>query len=251
MTAFTRWTLRSVALAVAVASTTPASAQVVQPQANPKGNPQAQQPNPFGNFNPRNPVKVMPSINTLPGIPAALVYPPAFQSPFLNPALDNPWMNPVVIRPRPVNPFAFNPLFNNPFALNPLLQNPAFNNNPFGIPGYGPNPYANYSPNLFNPNVSYTPPVAFKQPGYMLYKGPDLQVNPASGTVYRPLSGVATLKDGSTFYYVPGTGVPTASGKYAPGTGLYYNPQGNTFFNPSSGVVSKPGQTNVFVPYVW
>jgi hypothetical protein len=106
-------------------------------------------------------------------------------------------------------------------------------------------------PGPVNPAVSFTPPVAIRQPGMLMYKGPDLQVNPTSGTVYQPMSGVVTLADGSKFYRVPGTGLPTAVGTYATGTGLYYNPDGNTFYNPSSGVISKPGTTNVFLPYVW
>ena len=49
-------------------------------------------------------------------------------------------------------------------------------------------------------------------------------MNPVSGTVYRPLSGVAQTRDGSVFYRVAGTGLPTYTGAYAPGTGLHYDP---------------------------
>jgi hypothetical protein len=75
-------------------------------------------------------------------------------------------------------------------------------------------------------------------------------VNPVSGLVYRPLSGVARTADGSLFYYVPGTGLPTATGRYAQGSGLYFNPEGGTFLNPSTGVISRPGTTTVFMPWI-
>jgi hypothetical protein len=31
---------------------------------------------------------------------------------------------------------------------------------------------------------------------------------------------------------------------------LYFDPQHNTFLNPSTGVISKPGVTNVFIPWI-
>lgn len=253
MPARTRWTLRTLAAAVAVAASAAAGpAQQVQPQVPkagvpvvPKeGIPQVPRLN-----QPRNPIQVMPQINTLPGIPAHQLFRPVLEPPsWLNPATNNPWMNPTVVHPVRVPPFAVNPLFNNPFLVNPLLRNPVVNN-PLNVPGYdlrfGP------VPTELLPEVSVTPPVAVRQPGMMLYRGPDLQVNPWSGTRYHPQSGVVTLADGTTFYRVTGSGLPTATGAYATGTGLYYSPTAGTFFNPSSGVISRPGQTNVFVPYVW
>lgn len=245
MPARTRWTLRALAAAVVVAASAGAApAQLVQPQVPKSGVPVVPR-----SGVPHNPIQVMPSINSWPGIPAYQLSRPAFDVPsWLDPALNNPWMNPTVVRPVPVNPFAINPFFNNPLFINPLLRNP-IGNNPFNIPGFDPR--LGTSASLLAPAVSVTPPIAIKQPGMMMYKGPDLQVNPWSGTEYHPVSGVVKLADGTTFYRVPGTGLPTATGTYATGTGLYYNPTGGTFFNPNSGVVSKPGQTNVFVPYVW
>jgi hypothetical protein len=177
-----------------------------------------------------NPIIVHPQINTLPGIPAWQINPPAFNpGPLFNPALNNPWLNQTQLVP--VNPFA------NPFAPNPLAQ-AAFLNNPFAVNAFA-SPYA-----------TSTPPMAIQQPGQLLYRGPDLQVNPTSGLVYRPLSGVARTADGSVFYRVPNSGLPTAAGAYAPGSGLYYDPRHNSFLNPSSGVISRPGTTTVFVPWL-
>ena len=261
-----RWTLRGL-VAVAVLAGTHAAAQAqFQPQVSPKlpwNHPLNQQQFQNPNFpwqkqphqqqadQPNRSVMAMPQINTAPGIPASLVYRPVMNVPsWLNPALNNPWMNQTVVTPVRM-PFQMNPLFDNPFALNPLLQRAWFLNQ-MNVPGFVPQGSLNeLLPNSVTPAVSFTPPVAVKQPGMLMYKGPDLQVNPTSGTVYRPQSGVVTLADGSTFYRVPGSGLPTAIGTYAAGTGLYYNPDGNTFFNPASGVISKPGTTNVFLPYVW
>jgi hypothetical protein len=261
MLTFSRFTFRSlVAAGLIVGTATVSQAQFPQPRVDTRPipwNPQFQnpafpwhQPNPRGN-QPKNPILVMPSINTAPGIPASSIFRPAVQPPsWLNPALDNPWMNPVAVHRVRVNPF-INPLFNNPFVVNPLLRNPAFDN-PFNVPGFLPQTgFPQYDPSLLAPSVSSTPPIAMKLPGTLIYKGLDLQVNPTAGTVYQPVSGIVTLADGTTFYRVPGTGLPTVTGTYATGTGLYYNPQGGTFFNPSSGVISKPGLTNVFLPYVW
>lgn len=244
------WTFRTPAAALAVAlAAAPAPAQVVQPQIGRPQLPRFGQPQVPNFGQPRNPVQVMPQINSWPGIPAYQLSRPVLDPPsWLNPALNNPWMNQTNVIPVPANPFVVNPIFNNPFLLNPLLRNPIANN-PLNVPGFNPLPAPTFAP--VTPVAAFTPPVAIKQPGMMMYKGPDLQVNPWSGTVYRPLSGVVTLADGATFYRVPGSGLPTATGAYATGTGLYFSPDRGTFFNPSSGVVSRPGQTNVFVPYVW
>jgi hypothetical protein len=197
-------------------------------------------------------VYTMPSINSWPGIPVSPLSQTVWQPPFWNPAIDNPWMNRTTINSYPIGPF--NNPFNNPFVINPLLANPVVINpliqtrnqfNPFGIPPYRPR-YDH--PEI---EVQHTPAQAVQEPGMLLYKGPDLQVNPWSGTEYHPVSGTVTLADGSTFYRVAGSGLPTAFGTYASGSGLYYNPIGGTFFNPSSGTLSKPAQTNIFMPYVW
>ncbi len=223
MNACTRWSLGLLTLGFAAVTPTNALAQQ--------------------RVDPRQPI-VMPQFNSYPGLPANQLFRPAVSPPsWLNPAINNPWMNRTNVVPVPVNRFALNPLQNNPFLANPLLRNPGINQ-PLGVPGLEPG----FSPGA---SVQIEPPVAIQQAGTMMYKGPDLQVNPWSGTVYRPQSGVATLADGSTFLRVPGTGLPTSTGTYATGTGLYFNPAAGTFFNPASGVVSRPGRTNVFVPYVW
>jgi hypothetical protein len=236
------WTGRLAALAVVLATAATASAQQPQPQFKPI--PLKNQPG----------VLVYPQFNSFPGLPAQQFNPPVFNpGPFYNPALNNPWMNQTNFIP--VNPFAPNPFAPNPFVNNPF-NNPFANNlfapNPFNNPFN--NPLQNQFPNAiigcFGPVPSSTPPIAVQQPGYLVYKGPDLQVNPWSGTVYRPLSGVARTADGSVFFRVPGTGLPTVTGNYATGTGLYYNPNGGTFLNPSSGVISRPGVTNVFIPWI-
>jgi hypothetical protein len=264
MLALRRLTLRGLVAVAALAGTTATVKAQIQPQARPNLpwnhplNQQFQNPNfPWQKQpaqqagQPRNTVVAMPSINTLPGIPASTIFRPVMDVPsWLNPALNNPWMNQTVVTPVRV-PFQMNPMFNNPFALNPLLQR-AWWLNQMNVPGFVPQTsLSELVPGPLTPGVSVTPPVAVQQPGLLIYKGPDLQVNATSGTVYRPQSGVVTLADGSKFYRVPGSGLPTAVGTYATGTGLYYNPDGNTFFNPSSGVISKPGTTNVFLPYVW
>jgi hypothetical protein len=231
MPASHRWTFRPLAAAALFAAATPtASAQVVQKTA-PGGAGQSRPAQPK-NEPPKNPFApipipatqptrtatksstyLMPSVSSWPGIPMTPIY---AQTPMLfNPALDNPWMNQVTVTRYPANPF----------TMNPLLAN--------------------------SPLTTYAPPLAIREPGTMLYQGPDLQVNPTSGTVYHPVSGTVTLPDGSTFYRVPGSGVSTPLGNYSSGTGLYYNPMAGTFFNPASGVLSRPGRTNIYLPYIW
>ncbi|HSQ56469.1 MAG TPA: hypothetical protein VLM40_12075, partial [Gemmata sp.] len=154
MLAHHRWGLRSlVAVGLLVFAARQSNAQVFQPGVNPfpgtpnVWNPWGQQyanPNfPWkrqGNAPPNNNgVRVMPSINSMPGILGSSVFPPVMNfSSWSDPALDNPWMNqssviPVRIRP----PFVMNPFFNDPFALNPLLQQRAWANR-FNFPGYEP-----------------------------------------------------------------------------------------------------------------
>jgi hypothetical protein len=83
-------------------------------------------------------------------------------------------------------------------------------------------------PVAVNPWVLPTPPIAVQQPGLFWFKHPDLYVNPVAGTVVRPLTGVAQLRDGSTFVRVPGTE-------------SYYNPVAGTYYTPRTGVVLRPG----------
>ncbi|HEY1188806.1 MAG TPA: hypothetical protein VGE74_14220 [Gemmata sp.] len=221
------WALRALAALAALAPASRAEAQPGGPRKPPA-------------------IIVFPQVTGAPpALPASLFNRPAFDpGPFYNPALNNPYLNQVNVAV--YNPFAPNP-FNNPFAVNPFAPNP-FAVNPF-VPNPFNNPFNNPFVGPVGPVVTATPPVAFRQPGQLYYRGPNLQVNPASGLVYKPLSGVARTPDGSTFYYVPGTGLQTASGTYASGTGLYFDPNHNTFLNPASGVISRPGVTNVFIPW--
>lgn len=221
-----KWTFHAIAATVGMAAVL-ASRVEAQPKTNPKTHPPVHPAvTPVVGLPKAPPIIFYPQANSFPGIPAALYNQPAFNpGPFYNPALNNPWMNQTRIIP--TNPYAF---VNNPFANNP------FANNPFANP--------------FVPASYSTPPIAVRQPGYLLYRGPDLQVNPVSGMVYRPLSGVARTADGSTFFHVPNTGLPTVTGAYSPGSGLYFDPRHNTFLNPSTGVISKPGVTNIFIPWI-
>jgi hypothetical protein len=62
-------------------------------------------------------------------------------------------------------------------------------------------------------------------------------VNPVSGTVFKPLSGVARTADGSTFYHILGSD-------------QYFDPKNGSFFNPTTGVITRPGQAP-FLPWLW
>jgi hypothetical protein len=94
--------------------------------------------------------------------------------------------------------------------------------NPWGVNPWAANPWA------VNPWVRPTPPIAVQQPGLFVFRNPNLYVNPVAGTVVRPQTGVAQLRDGSTFFRVPGSTD-------------YYNPVAGTYYNPASGVVLRPG----------
>ena len=191
-------------------------------------------------------VAVQPHINTLPGVaiapsfansPFSPGYNPYSPNPF-NPYAPNLFVNPTFPQPA-LLPFARNPFLpgiNPPFAVNPLFVNAA----PLGV-----FPFTPVVP--FAPPV---PPIAIQQPGQFLYRGPNLAVNPASGAIYRPATGVVVQRDGSVFYRVPGTGVPDGFGSAQLGTETFYNPLNGTYFNPQSGVVSRPG-TNGFTPWIY
>lgn len=249
----------------------------VQPKVDPPKNPNPDLRPPVIGQPKAPPIIYHPQINGMPGLSAAPINRALFDpGPFYNPALNNPWMNQT--RFIPTNPYANNP-FNNPFAPNPFgpVNNPfapnPFNNNPFAQnPFANPfnNPFANQfgpgamgpcgpggtfgclgpSPFVSAPYSTYSPPMAYRMPGELIWRGNDLQVNPWSGLVYKPLSGVARTADGSVFYRVPGSGLPGMNSPYAAGSGLYFDPKNGTFLNPTSGVISKPGVTNVFLPYI-
>lgn len=131
-------------------------------------------------------------------------------------------------------------------ALTTILSAPAsaqFGVNPRGVVAV---PVAVPVNPWFNPWgagawVNPTPPIAVQQPGLFVFRGPDLYVNPVAGTVVRPLTGVAQLRDGSTFFRVPGTGAVNAFGQFTTGSETYYNPRAGTYYNPRSGVVVRPG----------
>jgi hypothetical protein len=160
----------------------------------------------------------------------------------------------------PVNPFQPNPFFANPFLVNPFnpqfLNNPLnpfhprfnpFAVNPFTPNPFGPNPFAN----PFAPAVISTPAVAVQQPGFFQRVGPDLAVNPWSGTVVRPYTGVAQTADGNVFYQLGRNGLPSVfNSPAAPRTGLFVSPTTGTLLNPNTGVIVQPGVTNVFVPWI-
>lgn len=268
----TKWLLRTLAFAASVVAVVALAPHAdAQPKADPKANPKgAPKDNPKDKANPQpkgsGPIVFQPQINGLvrPFNPA-----PFYSlSPIYNPAINNPFAtnpfapNPFAPNPFAPNPFAPNPFVNNPFAPNPFAPNP-FINNPFLNP-FTPNPFNNplvnnpfvnnpFAPNPFAPNpfvaAFQTPPISFRQPGHLTFRGPDLLVNPWAGLVYRPLTGIARTADGTIFYRVPGTGVPTFTGDDAYGTGLYYSPHYGTYLNPNTGVITRPG-TTVFLPWI-
>jgi hypothetical protein len=219
MSAPVRWSLPSLAAAVLTLAAGSASAHPGQPGGL-RPAPQ-HTPFPYGqpNVNPGNPL-LMPSINTWPGLPFYQMGPPVMGLPdWSNQGGDNPWMNRRNgIRP---NPFAMNPFWANPFALNPLLRNPGNNqfNNPFAVPGSD----SRFTPEFAaaSPPVSYIPPASIRPSGAMPWKVQDPHMNAGAGTIYRPTDGVVTLADGSSFYRVPG-----------------------------NGILSRPGPTAIFMPYI-
>ena len=148
-----------------------------------------------------------------------------------NPWAFSPYANPHVAAFIHLNIFA-NPMANpltNPFLAPQLFSNPFVGvfGNPFGIFGNG------FGGGLGN-GLAIAPPIAVQQPGPLVNLGPNLVINPLAGTVIHPVSGFATMADGSTFYHIPGSGIG--------GAGIYYNPLGGTIFNPQSGIVARPAQ---------
>ena len=77
------------------------------------------------------------------------------------------------------------------------------------------------------------------EPGSFYPVGQDAALNPTSGTVLRPYSGVAFTNEGA-FYRLPGTGSYTPYGTYLPGSGIYMNPFTGVGYNPQTGVIQRP-----------
>ena len=250
-----KWTIRALVAAAGVLATLATAPRAgAQPQANPVRAPPGfgpvNFPGPLFPGQPRAPVTVNPPPLNVPG----------WQY-FPDPFATNPWLTPTqfvpvnTLRPNPffVNPFAVNP-FNNPFAAsNPfaLVNNPLNNpfknplSNPYTANPYGPNPFAS----SFAPVVVSTPAVAVQQPGFLRWAGPDLQVNPWSGTAVKPSLGVAQTADGRVFFQLGRDGTPTVFNPNAPRTGVFVDPTFGTFLNPRTGVIVRPGGTNVFLPW--
>lgn len=63
-------------------------------------------------------------------------------------------------------------------------------------------------------------------------------INPHSGSVYRPWAGTVNKPSG-TYFYVPGSGQYTPWGR-VPGTGVYQNPWSGGVYNPGSGFYARP-----------
>jgi hypothetical protein len=63
------------------------------------------------------------------------------------------------------------------------------------------------------------------------------QVNPWTGSVYRPQFGVVSKPSGN-YFYVPGTGSYTPWGR-VPGSGVYANPWSGNTYNPGSGFYNQ------------
>jgi hypothetical protein len=97
-------------------------------------------------------------------------------------------------------------------------------------------------PAAFNPVLTPILPLPLglvRQPGVFVNAGRDLQVNPWSGTIYRPSAGVVLMNDGSLFFEIAGAG----------NSGVFYNPASGTLFNPQSNLLLRPGQSLV-VPLI-
>jgi hypothetical protein len=251
-----KWTLRAIIVAAGVLAAVAAAPRAgAQPQANPFRAPPG-----FGPVNFPGPL--------FPGQPRApvVINQPQFNVPGFrfnpDPFGNNPRLNPVqfvpvnALQPNPffVNPFLVNP-FNNPFAANnpfALVNNPLNNpfhnplNNPFVANPFGPNPFA--SP--FAPAVFTQPALAIQQPGFLRWAGPDLQLNPWSGTAVKPSLGVAQTADGRVFFQLGRDGIPTVFNPNAPRTGVFVDPTFGTFLNPRTGVIVQPGGTRVFLPWI-
>jgi hypothetical protein len=238
-----KWTLRAIFAAGVVVAGAAAPRASAQPQPNPFPAP--------GGF----PQQFAPLFPGQPR-PPAIFAPPQFNVPGFqfnpDPFFNNPRLNSVQFVP--VNPFAPNPFFVNPFLTNPftLVNNPQLNpfRNPLGWNQLGPNPFGpNPFASPFAPVVVSTPAIAIQQPGFLQRRGPDLQVNPWSGTVVKPFTGVAQTADGRVFFQLGRDGIPSVFNPSAPRTGVFVDPAFGTFLNPRTGVIVRPGNTSVFLPW--
>jgi hypothetical protein len=221
-----KWTLRAIAGAVVVlAAVTAAPHASAQPRNN-NANPFRLAPGGFVQGGLVPPVPIVQPIQPV-------IFQPQFG---FNPFVINAALNPA--------PFVPNPFIAGPFQINPL-NNPF--NNPF-VPQFVPNQFGNPFVNPFG-NPFFQPTIAFQQPGRLFWRGPDFQVNPFTGTVVRPFTGVAQTADGSVFFQLSRRGIPTVFDTFGPRTNIYVNPETGALFNPNTGVIVRPG-TNGFGPWI-
>lgn len=80
------------------------------------------------------------------------------------------------------------------------------------------------------------PGVGFAPGRYHGFPG-GTNVNPWTGSVYRPWAGTVSKWSGN-YHYVPGTGAYTPWGR-VPGSGLYQNPWTGNVYNPRTGFYSR------------
>jgi hypothetical protein len=106
-----------------------------------------------------------------------------------------------------------------------------FNGTPYGFGNAGGFGYGNQLPYGNNPQQY--------EPGKFYPVGMDAAVNPVTGTVLRPYSGVAFTNEGA-FYRVPGSGRFTPFGTMVPGSGVYLNPFTGVAYNPQTGAIQRP-----------
>jgi hypothetical protein len=140
----------------------------------------------------------------------------------------NPWARPNFY-PVPINPWGY--------QFSQQQQTNYYNNGN----GYGNTTTFSQTtqivPNGFN-NPFLQPGFAQREAGAVIQVGRNLAVNPITGTIVRPLSGVAITREG-TFYQVPGTGSFSPWGAYIPGSGTYVNPFTGTSYNPTTGLIVR------------
>jgi hypothetical protein len=174
----------------------------------------------------------------------------AFYSPAYGSIGYNTW-NPYGIYSNPYNPMNPYSLYNSSYrnmlglnsfpGVNPILYNPyessllgyAFGSgltSPYSTAGTSYSPFGGLG---LGSGLGATGTLAVQQPSLWINGGPNLSVNPITGTVVQPLSGYAMMSDGSTYYRLPGS----ISHSVSP---VYYNPVGGTLFNPQTGVVAQP-----------
>jgi hypothetical protein len=116
----------------------------------------------------------------------------------------------------------------------------AFGNYGFSAPGFGFGAQGFAATNLgIQPGLGFGfGPITQREPGRFARLAPDLAVNPITGTVLQPYSGVAYTNEG-TFYRLAGSGTLTPFGAYVPGSGLYVNPFTGVAYNPQTGLILR------------